>query len=290
MLDAIPHVCGHDTEMSTNEDHSDEAPTTFGKDVRTWTSRPGKFLARTHRKIAHRSSPGTASTLGLIAGGVVVAVSTAAAITIYDDVTGRFGVQRLDAPALKLGKRLRSPAANTAAGTIARLFGPIGMPILTLGAGSTLALRRRRAEPLGFVTAAGAGSLAMTLLGKQLIHRNRPPHRDAAPPYEHSPSFPSGHTINAASVLTVLAYLLILRQRHRSGEVALAAGAGATIAAVGASRVLLGAHWFTDVVMGWATGLGWATTVVTAHRLHFTVTRRTKEASPENPSATPPIR
>jgi hypothetical protein len=118
MLDAIPHVCGHDTEMSTNEDHSDEAPTTFGKDVRTWTSRPGKFLARTHRKIAYRSSPGTASTLGLIAGGVAVAVSTAAAITIYDDVTGRFGVQRLDAPALRLGKRLRSPAANTAAGTI----------------------------------------------------------------------------------------------------------------------------------------------------------------------------
>jgi membrane-associated phospholipid phosphatase len=275
MLDVTLHVRGHDTEMSTNEDHPDDAPTTFGKDVRTWTSRPGRFLARTHRRIAHRSSPTTASTLGLVAGGVVVAVSTAAAITIYDDVTGRFGVQRLDAPALRLGKRLRSPVANTAAGTIARLFGPIGMPLLTLGAGSALALRRRRrVEPLGFVAAAGAGSLAMTLLGKQLIHRNRPPHRDAAPPYEHSPSFPSGHTINAASVTTVLAYLLILRQRRRSGEVAVAASAAATIAAVGASRVLLGAHWFTDVAMGWTTGLGWATTVITTHRLHLTAAHR----------------
>lgn len=289
MLDGTSHVCGHHTKMSTKENHSDEAPTTFGKDVRTWTSRPGKFLARTHSTIAYRCSPGTASTLGLVAGGVVVAASTAAAITIYDDVTGRFGVQRLDAPALKLGKRLRSPAANTAAGTIARLFGPIGMPILTLFAGSALALRRRQGAPLGFVTAAGAGSLAMTLLGKQLIHRNRPPHRDAAPPYEHSPSFPSGHTINAASVLAVLAYLLILRQRRR-GEIAVAAGAGAAIAAVGASRVLLGAHWFTDVVMGWTTGLGWATTVITAHRLHLTAARRTKATSQENLSATPPIR
>jgi membrane-associated phospholipid phosphatase len=289
MLVRTLHVCGHDAEMSANANLPDEAPTTFGKDVRTWTSRPGRFLARVHRRIVHRSSPGTASTVGLVAGGVVVAVSTAAAITIYDDVTGRFGVQRLDAPALRLGKRLRSPSANTAAGTIARLFGPVGMPLLTLGAGSALALRRRRLEPLGFVTAAGAGSLAMTLLGKQLIHRNRPPHRDAAPPYEHSPSFPSGHTINAASVVTVLAYLLVLRQRRRSGEVVVAAGAGATIVAVGASRVLLGAHWFTDVVMGWTTGLGWATSVITVHRLHLTATRRTKEAVSENRSATPPI-
>ncbi|WP_182066511.1 phosphatase PAP2 family protein [Curtobacterium sp. ME12] len=275
--------------MSMNEDHPDDAPTIFGKDVRTWTSPPGRFLVCAHHRIAHRSSAGTASTLGLVAGGVVVAVSTAAAITVYDDVTGRFGVQRLDAPALRLGKRLRSPAANTAAGTIARLFGPIGMPLLTLGAGSALALRRRRAEPLGFVTAAGAGSLAMTLLGKQLIHRNRPPHRDAAPPYEHSPSFPSGHTINAASVMSVLAYLIILRQRRRRGEVAVAVGAGATIAAVGASRVLLGAHWFTDVAMGWTAGFGWATAVITTHRLHLTAAHRRTQANCEDQHRTTPI-
>lgn len=199
----------------------------------------------------------------------MVAASTAAAITVYDSVTGRFGVQRLDGPALRLGKRLRSPAVNSSASAIAYGFGPVGMPLLTLATGAALALRARKATLLAFVTAAGGGSLAMTLLGKRIVHRNRPPRRDAAPPYEHSPSFPSGHTINAASVGAVVAYLLVLQQRRRGGEIAVTAGAGATIAAVGASRVLLGAHWFTDVVMGWTTGLGWATAVITAHRLHL---------------------
>ncbi len=222
-----------------------------------------------HRQVAQQFGARTASTIGLVAGGLVVAATTAAAITVYDSVTGRFGVQRLDGPALKLGKRLRSPGVNSAASAIAYGFGPVGMPLLTLATGAALALRARKATPLAFVTAAGGGSLAMTLLGKRIVHRNRPPRRDAAPPYEHSPSFPSGHTINAASVGAVVAYLLVLQQRRRGGEIAVTAGAGATIAAVGASRVLLGAHWFTDVVMGWTTGLGWATAVITAHRLHL---------------------
>jgi membrane-associated phospholipid phosphatase len=250
---------------------TDATTTVFGRDVRTWSTRPGERLARAHRKVAERVGGRAASTLGLVAGGVVVAMSTAATIAVYDDVTGRSGVQRLDGPALRLAKRLRSPSVNTAAGSIAYGFGPVGMPLLTLGTGAVLALRSRSATPLAFVAAAGGGSLTMTLLGKRIVHRNRPPRREAAPPYEHSPSFPSGHTINAASVGAVVAYLLMLQQRRRGNEVALATAAGTTIAAVGASRVLLGAHWFTDVVMGWTTGLGWATAVITAHRLHLSL-------------------
>jgi membrane-associated phospholipid phosphatase len=245
-------------------------PTTFGRDVRTWSSPPGALPTCT---AGSRSAlePGQRRPLGSSPGGLTVAATTAAAITVYDSVTGRFGVQRLDGPALKLGKRLRSPAMNSAASAIAYGFGPVGMPLLTLAAGASLSLRVRKGTPLVFVAAAGGGSLVMTLLGKRIVHRNRPPRRDAAPPYEHSPSFPSGHTINAASVGAVVAFLLVLQQQHsRSSELAVTVGAGATIATVGASRVLLGAHWLTDVIMGWTTGLGWAAAVITTHRLHLT--------------------
>lgn len=109
------------------------------------------------------SAPGPRRLLSSSWRGLVVAASTAAAISVYDSVTGRFGAQRFDGPALKLGKRLRSPTAKTAAGAIAYGFGPIGMPLLTLATGAALALRARKATPLAFVTSAGGGSLAMTV-------------------------------------------------------------------------------------------------------------------------------
>jgi undecaprenyl-diphosphatase len=34
--------------------------------------------------------------------------------------------------------------------------------------------------------------------------------------------------------------------------------------------VLLGAHWFTDVLVGWTTGTGWLGLVITSHRLYLT--------------------
>lgn len=120
---------------AANSDPGESAPTTFGRDVRTWSL-----------------------------GGLAVAASTAAAIIVYDSVTGRFGVQCLDGPELKLGKRRRSPTTNTAAGAIAYGFGPVGMPLLTLATGVALTLRAGKATPLAFVAAACGASLAMTLV------------------------------------------------------------------------------------------------------------------------------
>ena len=133
---------------------------------------------------------------------------------IYDGVTDRDGIGRLDRPALEKAKALRSPVANGAAATIADVFGPIAMPLLTVSAAVAFGVRDRRANPVTLIVAAGAGSLAMTLIGKKLIARNRPPRHEAIPPFEKSPSFPSGHTLNTTTILGVLAYLVALRQEN----------------------------------------------------------------------------
>lgn len=239
------------------------------RDLTEWRSRAGQRLASRHRTFAQRVGARRALVTTLAVGGGIAVAATAGAAYIYDGVTGRDGIESLDGPALARAKRLRSPVTDRAAAAIAHAFGPVSMPVLTIASAVAFAARERRASPVTLLVAAGAGSLAMTMLGKDLIKRNRPRRRDAIPPYEKSPSFPSGHTLNATTIVGVLAYLLALRQERTAPQVALIGAAAGTAATVGLSRVLLGAHWFTDVAVGWVTGGGWLSLVITSHRLYL---------------------
>ena len=229
-------------------------------------------LSDAHRALAGRVGSDRALVISLAVGGVLAVATTFAATRIYDSVADDSGVEALDRPALARAKRLRSPVTDAIAAGIAYVFGPVGMPIVALTAAGAMTLRQHSRTPLILVAAASAGSLALTLTGKDLIHRHRPPRRDAIPPYESSPSFPSGHTLNATTVVGVLAYLLASRQRSVAARSATLGAAVVTAVTVGLSRVLLGAHWFTDVLMGWVSGSGWLAMVITSHRLHLEVT------------------
>jgi undecaprenyl-diphosphatase len=78
----------------------------------------------------------------------------------------------------------------------------------------------------------------------------------------------------------VAVYLVLRRVESRRGRVAVVAAGVAFVLTMGLSRVFLGHHWLTDVVAGWALGLGWAAAVITAHRLFLTVRR----SSPGGPA------
>ncbi|WP_213813645.1 phosphatase PAP2 family protein [Glaciihabitans sp. dw_435] len=240
------------------------------RDVTHWRTAAGRRLASGHQSIANRIGAHRTLVATLAVGGSIAVAATIGAARIYDGVTGRDGVASLDRPALKLAKTLRSPALNASAAAIARGFGPVSMPILTVAAATTLAVRQRAVSPVTLLVAAGAGSLAMTVAGKDIIHRNRPHRRDAVAPYEKSPSFPSGHTLNATTILGTLAYLLALREKRNGPQAAIIGAAAATSVTVGLSRVLLGAHWLTDVAVGWVTGTGWLAILITSHRLYLT--------------------
>ena len=243
------------------------------RDVTEWRSRGGRRFLESQRRLAARRRPTTPVVATLAVGAGVAVAGVWATTFLYDAVTDRDGISRIDRPVLRRAMRLRSPVVNGAAATIAHLFGPVGLPLLGLAAGGAIAVRTRDPLPMITVAAAGVGSLLMTLGGKHVVQRHRPDRADAIPPYEDSPSFPSGHTLNATVAAGVVAYLLMLEEQRNAPQVAMVGTAAAVAAGVGLSRVLLGAHWFTDVLTGWAAGGGWLATVITAHRLHLTLAR-----------------
>jgi len=67
-------------------------------------------------------------------------------------------------------------------------------------------------------------------------------------------SFPSGHATSSMIFYLTLA-LVLIRERH--WHRAAAVGAILLSLCIGLSRVMLGVHWPSDVVGGWAFGLLW---------------------------------
>ena len=139
---------------------------------------------------------------------------------------------------------------------IARGFTFLGEPEVVLGVSIVMAAwlayehHWRRATAVFFVTLIGR---ALVTAQKYGIERLRPEER------EHlvivtNPSFPSGHA--AGSMIVYLTLALVLASGTRWKWPAIAA-ALALAFAVGVSRNMLGVHWPSDVVGGWAFGLLW---------------------------------
>jgi membrane-associated phospholipid phosphatase len=242
-------------------------------DLTRWTGPLGRALVASARRIGRWVGPNVALVITLAIGVVVAAAFAFIAAQVYDSVTDEDGVAGLDRPLLDASIGIRSPLLNELTTNYTDVAGVVGMPVIAVGVLVLLAVRRRSWTPVILITAAGAGSLLMTVAGKNLIGRARPLLDEAVPPHEYSPSFPSGHTLNATVIAGIIAYLLILRQSSAVLRVVTVAIAVFFAVTVGVSRVYLGHHWFTDVLAGWMLGAAWLAFVITAHRLYLTTRR-----------------
>ena len=138
----------------------------------------------------------------------------------------------------------------------ARVLTFFGEPTVLIGAGFVVAgwLWRRKhphlALALMLVILVGRG---LSEVQKYWIARVRPdvePHLVMV----KTSSFPSGHA--TSSMIFYLTIALALTRNTRWHRVA-AAGAILLAVLIGTSRVMLGVHWPSDVIGGWAFGMLW---------------------------------
>ncbi|MEO6533809.1 MAG: phosphatase PAP2 family protein [Pseudolysinimonas sp.] len=245
-------------------------------DLTRWPTPPGRAVAKQVKKASRRIGTRAALLITLALGAIVAFALSFVATGVYDSVTESDGIAGFDQPILQTAIEARSPALDVIVTGYTDIAGPIGMPIIAVAAILILSLQRHSWTPAILIAAAGLGSLAMTIAGKDLIGRVRPPLAEAVPPYEYSASFPSGHTLNAVAVVGTIAYLLILRQTSTLARTLTITGAALFAVTIGLSRVFLGHHWFTDVAAAWLLGAAWLALVITAHRLYITA-RRTRD-------------
>jgi len=184
----------------------------------------------------------TAHPLLLLAGVALlgVAVTTSATVVHLDAALGR--LTRADAPGVLDHVDFMVSA-----------LGGTGLALpLTAAAALLLVLLRHWRGALTIVVAVLATQVVVQLI-KLWVERPRPA-ANGELAGAGGFSFPSAHSATSMALYATLALVAARACRGRAGTMAVIAVGAGLIAAVGFSRVLLGAHYPIDVLAGWLTG------------------------------------
>lgn len=170
------------------------------------------------------------------------------------------GPAQLDGPALGESIENRSPALTAVAVVVTTVGSTVSMAVLAVLVGALCWWRGRRADAVLAVVAMGTAALVFTAI-KRILDRPRPPVADRLVTVGNE-SLPSGHaTMSIVVIGTVV--VLAWRPLAARGRAVLVVLGAAWVGAVGATRVYLGVHWFSDVVAGWLVGAAWLAVCVT---------------------------
>jgi membrane-associated phospholipid phosphatase len=219
----------------------------------------GDLVEQAHRHpalrrflLARRDATKATGWLLTVALGAIAGLTLVVGL-VLEMVQTRQGFARWDNSAARWGAAHTTGAAESVVRVITQLgSSPVVIAVSLVAALVEYRRVRTRAVP-AFLATVVTSELVINNVVKVAVGRERP---NVARLVQASGfSFPSGHTASSAAVYAAIA-LLAGRRRSRRAKAVLAGAAGGITVAVGTSRVLLGAHWLTDVIAGAA--LGWA--------------------------------
>ena len=158
---------------------------------------------------------------------------------------------------------INSPVAQTIAAILEEEDRPIVIAVILLIIGLLLSLTRGWLPALGFMVVAGVGWLLIAVV-KELVREERPTPFD--PEFAgHSPSYPSGHTVFAVTLIVAL-WAALEGSKWRPAIVILGI---IFVLLSGLSRLYLGVHYPIDVIGGVIGGFSSAIFVIGLWNLVF---------------------
>lgn len=186
--------------------------------------------------------------VAVLVGVALVLIGLAAFIAVVDSVQEGDDLARLDKPVLDGLAAARSAPLTALFTGITTVSGPVVLPIVVLLGALAWGVFRREWWQAGLLAAAMILSTAVSLAVKDVVARPRPPlDTMSVAGVETTYSFPSGHTIGAATLLLVVAYLAWVRRPRVRSLVLWTAVVVVGTGLVALSRLYLGYHFVTDV-------------------------------------------
>jgi len=185
---------------------------------------------------------------GLV-GLALVLVGLAAFWGVYDWVREAEDLAALDQPIVELLAGLRSPVLTAVLLAVTTISGPVVLPILVAAGGLLYGLRAREWRSAALLVGSMIVAVGVATAIKVAVGRERPAESLwVIPGAESSASFPSGHTIGAATFLLVLGYLAWVHRPTWGTTVAWLVAAALGMGLVAFSRMYLGYHFATDTL------------------------------------------
>lgn len=174
-------------------------------------------------------------------------------------------VARLDLQTATWLHEHAAPALTGAMVWVSAFHGTAGILVLAAGAGVLLWIRRDAPGLLRLVLAV-PGGLLLNVAVKEAVHRARPHYFDSPVQALTSYSFPSGHTAGSVVFYGFVVWWIARANPSAARRAAALAGAVAMVALVAASRIVLGAHYLSDVLAAVVEGCAWLAICLSAPR------------------------